>query len=138
VQSLAVYALLKQREAEYAKINRPKDLFAMGNAVYGEGWAANQGIKRANGSSGFEIKDRNAAMLSSNTLVLKLVAEQNLIYQLSWNNLPSTAREVNAVSQALTDFQSIERKENSQKVSILSNLTGKVDAYLGSKLVNKI
>jgi hypothetical protein len=133
VQSFAVYALLKQREAEYAKFDRPKDLFAMGNAVYGEGWTANQGIKRANGSRSFEVKDRNASMLSSNILVLKPVAEQNLIDQLNWNNLPGTAREVQAVSQALTDFKSNAGKENSRKVASLSNLTGKVDAYLGQQ-----
>ena len=34
VQSWSVYALLKEREAEYSKLTRSKSLFVMGNAVY--------------------------------------------------------------------------------------------------------
>ena len=39
VQSFAVYALLKQRERQYAGLARPKELMAMGNPVYAAGWS---------------------------------------------------------------------------------------------------
>jgi tetratricopeptide (TPR) repeat protein len=100
VQSFAVYALLKQREADYAKLQRPKELFAMGNAVYGEGWSDNRGVKRGGGERGYT--SRNASVIEDASPVaatpLKPTVEQYSIDQLLWKNLPGTAREVNAVS----------------------------------------
>ena len=63
VQSFAVYALLKAREAEYLTLKRPKELFAMGNAVYGEGWTESRGMKRGKGSEAF--RSAEAGLLQS-------------------------------------------------------------------------
>jgi tetratricopeptide (TPR) repeat protein len=100
VQSFAVYALLKQREADYATLQRPKELFAMGNAVYGEGWSDNRGVKRGGGERGYTSRNATVIEDASPTAVapLKAAAEQYSIDQLVWQNLPGTAREVNAVS----------------------------------------
>ena len=106
VQSFAVYALLKEREMEYAQLAHRKDLLAMGNAVYSDGWAANRGMQRASGSRGFEPKDRNRTALVLASAdgaalgALKPSAEQYALSQGLWMNLPGTAREVNAVAQA--------------------------------------
>ena len=107
MQSFAVYALLKQREAEYAQLPRAKELFAMGNAVYSEGWADNRGMKRANGARGFESPERNASVIKTGSLdsaaPLKPAAEQYAIDRLNWKNLPGTAREIKAISAVFAD-----------------------------------
>ena len=131
VQSFSVYALLKQREAEYVKLDRPKDLFAMGNAVYSEGWAANQGMKRGNGSRGFVAKDRKAVATTSDGFSMKHPDEQKIIDGLSWNNLPGTAREIKAATQAFTDLKGNVVNGSSRQANNAGISVGKVDAFLG-------
>jgi CHAT domain-containing protein/tetratricopeptide (TPR) repeat protein len=102
VQSFAVYALLKQRESEYAKLSRSKDLFAMGNAVYGEGWAEQRGLRRGKGDGAFHSTE--AGLLDSlrsgagEVGILNAAGEQYAMRNLLWQNLPGTGREVSAVS----------------------------------------
>ena len=101
VQSFAVFALLQQREAEYAKLVRSKDLFAMGNAVYGEGWAESRGMNRGKSQGAFRSGD--PALLDSlrtgaGAGGLKEAGEQHAMRSLIWQNLPGTGREVSAVS----------------------------------------
>jgi tetratricopeptide (TPR) repeat protein len=95
VQSFAVFALLKQREAEYATLKRPKELFAMGNAVYGDGWAENRGIRRGGGKRGFAVRSGAG---NYSPAPLPESAERSAMNGLSWENLPGTAHEIQAVS----------------------------------------
>lgn len=106
VQSFSVYALLKAREAEYAKLARPKALFAMGNAVYGEGWAQSRGMTRGAGqvqawrSTDADLLQslRSSSGAAGQGEPMKLAGEQTLLRKLVWQNLPGTGREVEAVS----------------------------------------
>ena len=95
VQSFAVFALLKQREVEYATLKRPKELFAMGNAVYRDGWAENRGIRRGGGKRGFATRSGEG---SYSPAPLSESAERSTMNGLSWENLPGTAHEIHAVS----------------------------------------
>ena len=133
VQSFSVYALLKQRELEYADLLRSKQLFAMGNAVYGDGWASGRGMVRASGTSSFEPKDRNASFVTTpigivdtatNTSSYKPAAEKHALSQIIWKNLPGTAREVNTIAQAFGAAADTAGK------SISSSAAG-VDTYIG-------
>ena len=98
VQSFAVFALLKQREAEYATLRRPKELFAMGNAIYKDGWVENRGIRRGSGERGYATRSGEVADLATTPAPLRLRAEQNAMKELVWQNLPGTAHEIQAVS----------------------------------------
>ena len=102
VQSFAVYALLKQREKEYAQLARPKELMAMGNPVYADGWVgtqtASQGDSaRDEGARSFEPIERGS---TASTAPLKPAAEQYALTRGTWKNLPGTAREVIAVAKS--------------------------------------
>ena len=97
VQSFAVFALLKQREAEYATLERPKELLAMGNAVYGSGWAENRGIRRG-GTRGYATRSGASADRGYALAPMQAIAEQTAMSQFVWQNLPGTANEVKAVS----------------------------------------
>ena len=102
VQSFAVYALLKQREAEYANLRRSKELMAMGNPVYADGWSnpqsASQGdIPRDEGTRSFESKEQTS---EASNVAFKPAAEQYALTRGTWKNLPGTAREVIAVAKS--------------------------------------
>ena len=102
VQSFAVYALLKQREKEYAKLARPKELMAMGNPVYADGWsspktASQDDIPRDEGTRSFQPNERPGITSSA---PLKRAAEQYSLTRGTWKNLPGTAREVIAVAKS--------------------------------------
>ena len=94
VQSFAVYVLLKQREKLYAQLPRVKDLMAMGNAIYADGWSDPQSYLRGDGNRGFETSALDRAGTT-----LTLTAERYAITQGTWKNLPGTAREVMAVAR---------------------------------------
>jgi hypothetical protein len=98
VQSFAVYALLKQREADYATVQRPKELFAMGNAVYGDGWAEARGIRRGAGTRGFAPRSGDATGRGYAVAPMQSVAERSAMDKFTWQNLPGTAQEIRAVS----------------------------------------
>ncbi|NVO08223.1 MAG: CHAT domain-containing protein [Rhodoferax sp.] len=116
VQSFAVFALLKQREADYAKLERPKELFAMGNAVYSGGWAENRGIQR--GSKRGYVSPSSAAADRGYALApLQANAERYAMSEFVWENLPGTAHEIKAVSAV---FDSKTKSSG-----------GKVDSYMG-------
>jgi hypothetical protein len=114
VQSFAVFALLKQREADYATLQRPKELLAMGNAVYGDGWASNRGIRRGGGKRGFATRSGagNPSLAS-----LPASTERSAMNNLSWENLPGTAQEIQAVSAVFN--------------SHTQGIGGNVDSHLG-------
>ena len=102
VQSFAVYALLKQREAEYANLRRPKELMAMGNPVYADGWSNPQtgsqdDIPRDEGTRSFESNEQAS---EASSVALKPAAEQYSLTRGTWKNLPGTAREVIAVAKS--------------------------------------
>ena len=102
VQSFAVYALLKQREAEYANLRRPKELMAMGNPVYADGWSnpqtGSQGdIPRDEGTRSFQSNEQTS---EASNVALKPAAEQYALTRGTWKNLPGTAREVIAVAKS--------------------------------------
>jgi len=98
VQSFAVFALLKQREVDYATLQRPKALFAMGNAVYGDGWAEARGIRRGGGTRGFTPRSSDAAGQGYARAPMQSIAERSVMDKLVWQNLPGTAHEIKAVS----------------------------------------
>ena len=108
VQSFAVYALLKQRDQEYANLVRSKDLLAMGNAVYADGWSENLGMKRGGGRA---FQDQSARGYAAP--VMPYAGEQLRMQGFEWVNLPGTAREVAAVEKVFG--------------------AGKVDHYLGQQ-----
>lgn len=140
VQSFAVYALLKAREADYAKLSRTKELFAMGNAVYDEGWrelAGGRGVDRAVGrvernASRFDLTlgadvvnlAGESATAAVSVVPLKPVAEQYAISHLRWQNLPGTAREIAAVASAFS---------GAGKGADASTRGTSVDTYTGSQ-----
>ena len=113
VQSFAVFALLKQREVEYAKLNRPKQLFAMGNAVYGSGWAENRGVQRGSGVQSY-VSPETAPADRGLAVTLPATTEQATMNQLAWQNLPGTAREI-------------------KKVSAVFGIEAGADSYLGAQ-----
>jgi hypothetical protein len=98
VQSFAVFALLKQRAADYATLQRPKELLAMGNAVYSGGWAENRGIRRGSGKRGYALRSGDLPDRGYALAPLRESAEQNAMKQFVWQNLPGTAHEIQAVS----------------------------------------
>ena len=98
VQSFAVFALLKKREADYAKLRRSKELFAMGNAVYSEGWAQSRGANRSKSQVEFRTTDQTLLDRLRGGATLKERDEQHAMRNLVWQNLPGTGREVSAVS----------------------------------------
>ena len=105
VQSFAVHRLLKKRALDYNATGWAQSLLAMGNAVYGDGWADGRGMQRGTGVRGFERDARSASAsegdasaMGSNAL-LSAVAEKTALNQLQWRNLPGTAREIKAVAQ---------------------------------------
>jgi lipopolysaccharide biosynthesis regulator YciM len=103
VQSFAVFALLKQREAEYATLQRPKELLAMGNAVYGDGWAENRGIRRGVGKRGYATRGGEATDRGYALAPLQANAEQYAMNKFAWQNLPGTAHEIQGVSAVFGD-----------------------------------
>ncbi len=148
VQSFSVYALLKAREAEYAKLKRPKSLFAMGNAVYSEGWAQSQGMTRGAGqvqawrSTDPELLQslRNSSRGSGKqdgkgdqVEPMKLAGEQTLLRKLVWQNLPGTGREVEAVSTVFaqngTPADTMVGAQASEAQLLALNASGKLRDY---------
>jgi len=117
VQSFAVFALLKQREVDYSTLQRPKELFAMGNAVYSEGWAESRGITRGSGKRGYESRNLAVESKADSPAPLKEGTEQYEMSQFVWNNLPGTETEVRKVGEVFG--------ANKQGVGTL------VDSYLG-------
>lgn len=113
VQSFSVYALLQQRAVDYARITRPKELLAMGNAVYGAGWDEGQGIVRGS-VRGFV---RQASETREDAVPVKENAENSTLRQLRWLNLPGTAREIAAVGAVFENPAALR--------------TPRVDRYLG-------
>ena len=102
VQSFAVYALLKERESEYAKLRRSKSLFAMGNAVYGQGWTQTPGTKRSLSQAWSSTDNDLLQSWRSNEArgqPLTLSGEKAFMRMANWRNLPGTGVEVNAVSK---------------------------------------
>jgi CHAT domain-containing protein len=121
VQSFSVLKLLKAREAEYAKLPRSKELFAMGNAVYADGW------KEAATPPSFSDKKRNALKLVQAAeyapgASLSNAAESYALTKLLWNNLPGTGREIAAISNV---FKSNQGAKSSTSISSV------VDSYTG-------
>ncbi|MBE7459379.1 MAG: CHAT domain-containing protein [Zoogloeaceae bacterium] len=98
VQSFSVYALLKQREVEYAALPRPKALLAMGNAVYdSRDWAEKRGLRRGSGQRSF-APGNTPALLGAGIATMPQVAEQRAMTELKWMNLPGTAEEVRRIA----------------------------------------
>jgi CHAT domain-containing protein len=109
VQSFAVYALLKAREAEYARLKRPKELFAMGDAVYNDQWQETNSTETVADNRVRPVRTRKAEVVHStptgitsdrSELPFSFAAEQYSLSQLWWSNLPGTAREVQTVAHA--------------------------------------
>lgn len=98
VQSFSVYALLKKREAEYAKLSRPKALLAMGNAVYEQaGWAQNRGMRRGSGQRSFAAETAGTSPAPESVSMVEN-AEQRAMAGLKWENLPGTAEEIRRIT----------------------------------------
>ncbi|MFH1871330.1 MAG: CHAT domain-containing tetratricopeptide repeat protein [Pseudomonadota bacterium] len=97
VQSFSVFMLLKQREAEYDMLQRPKDLLAMGNAVYDSGWVENQGMQRGS-TRGYATRSGAAADRGYALPPMRASAEQTIMNELVWKNLPGTAHEIQEIS----------------------------------------
>ena len=100
VQSFSVFALLKEREAQHAKLKRAKPMFAMGNAVYGPGWDTQQGMQRGRGQSAFRSADTDALRGVNDSARMMREGERYLMRDLRWQNLPGTAVEVEAAKSA--------------------------------------
>jgi len=137
VQSFAVFALLKQREADYATLPRPKELFAMGNAVYDSGWAEARGIRRGGGKRGYAMRGGDVADQGNAPAPLKAPAEQYAMSQFAWQNLPGTADEIMGVSAVFagnkkgqaTDVDSYLGPEASEGKLQQINAAGKLKDY---------
>ena len=98
VQSWSVYVLLKEREAEYSKLTRPKSMFAMGNAVYKP---STHKTASAVTRGGIQVASRgwSGAGYLAETRAPNAAAEQHAMQNLKWENLPGTAFEVEAVAK---------------------------------------
>ena len=98
VQSWSVYALLKQREAEYSRLPRPKAMLAMGNAVYNP---ASHKTAAMIARSATQVASRgwSGADYLTDTRAPNAAAEQYAMQNLRWRNLPGTAFEVEAVAK---------------------------------------
>ena len=111
VPSLAVLNLMKQREIQNDELGQRKELFAMGDAIYG-----NNDVSTSRGSQlNFFNHLRNSA------------DDEIDITKLKWNNLPGTAREMDKVA-ALFESKDIFRKDevtekNLQQLSINGELS---------------
>ncbi len=101
VQSWSVYALLKAREAEYIKLDRPKAMFAMGNAVYSAN-THKPASAVVRGTTQVASRGWNGADYLTDTRAPNVVAEQYAMQNLRWKNLPGTAFEVEAVAKVFT------------------------------------
>ena len=98
VQSFSVYVLLKKREADYAKLPRPKALLAMGNAVYEQtGWAQNRGMRRGSGQRSFAANSAGTSPAPESVSMVEN-AEQRAMAGLKWENLPGTAEEIRRIT----------------------------------------
>lgn len=98
VQSWSVFAMLKEREAEYGKLNRPKSLFAMGNAVYNPvTHRSADTIVRA--ELRVAARGWSGADYLAETRAPSAAAEQYAMQNLRWGNLPGTALEIEAVAK---------------------------------------
>ena len=98
VQSWSVYVLLREREAEYAKLKRPRDLFAMGNAVYNLATHKTAAAVVRSATQVTAARGWNGGGSVSDTRAPTAPAEQHAMQTLKWNNLPGTAFEVEAVA----------------------------------------
>jgi hypothetical protein len=127
VQSFAVYALLKQRAAEYANLQRPKPLLAVGNAVYGQGWAEGRGVARGGGTRSFTTREDPSAVRSGGPL--NTAAEQYALTGLKWSNLPGTARELREVKAVFGGTDTLEGPQASEGNLLELNRQGKLQDY---------
>jgi CHAT domain-containing protein len=120
VQSFSVLKLLKAREAEYAKLPRSKELFAMGNAVYAEGWKE-AALPNSPNTKRNALKLVQAAEYAPD-VSLSNAAESYALSKLQWNNLPGTGREIAAISSVF---------KGNQGAKASTSTTNIVDSYTG-------
>ena len=113
VPSLAVLNLMKERERKNAYLGRSKELFAMGDAVYGDSDTAT--------SRGSQLNFFDK--LRSNT------DDKIDISSLQWSNLPGTARELDKVS-TLFDSKDIFRRGQATEKNLQNlNIDGELSKY---------
>jgi hypothetical protein len=120
VQSFSVLKLLKAREVEYAKLPRSKELFAMGNAVYAEGWKEVV-LPNTSNTKRNALKLVQAAEYAPD-VSLSNAAESYALSKLLWNNLPGTGREIAAISSVFKSNQVA--KSSTSTSSVVDSYTG--------------
>ena len=124
VQSWSVYGLLKEREAEYAKLARAKNLFAMGNAVYDASTHKTASAVRMAG------RGWCGANYLAESRSVGAAAESYAMRELKWVNLPGTAQEVDAVANVFASGVDKLTDEQASEASLQSlNRSGRLADY---------
>lgn len=113
VPSLAVLNLMKQRERKNYYLGQSKELFAMGDAIYG---------------NNDESTSRGSQLNFFNTLRSNSDAEID-ITTLKWNNLPGTARELDKVSTLFEDKDVFRKSAVTEKNLRQLNTSGELSEY---------
>ncbi len=127
VQSLSMYALLKEREEQYRNLQGRKALFAMGGAIYDSTQAAADRGRRINCTRKPATVDVSA-MLAKSQDDASSVERAFEILGLKWSNLPGTEAEVSNVAEVFADSDptvlgKLTRLINKVEPSIVSNVT---------------
>ena len=113
VPSLTVLNLMKNRERKNSYLGRSKELFAMGDAIYGESGSSNL----RGSQSDFFRKLRNNP------------DEKIDLSELKWNNLPDTARELENVSNLFGSKEIFRREQVTEKNLRELNARGELSKY---------
>lgn len=101
VQSLSMLALLQQRSAQYDRLPGRRTLLAVGNAVYREEGGAGAAAERSRGANASPDIDKGAAARMLAETDQSVDEAVSLLRETGWDNLPGTAREIDAVRGAL-------------------------------------
>ena len=127
VQSLSMFALLKEREEQYRNLQGRKALFAMGGAIYDSTQVAADRGRRIN-------RVRKPATVDVSVMLAKSQDDASSVERafetlgLKWSNLPGTESEVSSVAEVFADSDptalgKLTRLINKLEPSIVSNVT---------------
>ena len=113
VPSLAVLNLMKKREKKNAYLGQSEELFAMGDAIYGDNSAA---TSRGSKSEFFkDLRGKRGKVID--------------ITQLKWSNLPGTAQELNKVSPFFDRKNILRQNSVTEKNLKALNRSGELSKY---------
>lgn len=115
VPSPAVFKLMKEKADTNSQIRNRKELFAMGDAVYGN----------------YDLSDSRGSLidLARNIESLDNTFETLDLTQLKWNNLPGTGKELDRVSTVFADKEILRGQAASETNLKALNKNGNLSQY---------